>query len=121
MWTRRVSGPAFTSRDISKHAGLSRNARTRANHDVTPKACLPGEYASIPDCRRSSDTNLSHDETELSDFHVVTNLHQVVDLGSRADHSVIDASTVDRGICANLDIALDDASAHMWDLLVRTA
>src|SRR5258706_6048548 len=79
-------------------------------------ARLPRENAPIADSRRSRDSNLRHDQTEPTDFHVMSDLNEVVDLGSVTDDSVVDASAIDRRVRADLDVVSDNAAADVRNL-----
>ena len=46
----------------------------------------------------------------------MTDLNQVVDLGSLADDRVADGAAIDRGLSPDLDVVLDDDAADLRDL-----
>src|SRR2546423_2505410 len=79
-------------------------------------ARLPREYAPIANSRRSRNSNLRHDQTKSTDFHVVSDLNEIVDLRSVTDDSVVDASAIDRRIRADLDVISNNAAAHVRNL-----
>src|SRR5205085_11880076 len=108
-------------RHVAEHAGLSADPRPAADRDVPGDPRLAGEDAPVLDRRRPGDADLRPQEAELPEPHVVADLHEVVDLRPGADHGVVDAAAVDRGVRADLDVALDDAAADVGDLLVGAA
>ena len=121
MRARRVARPALTSRNVAKHPRLPCDARTVADVDVTADACLSGEDHTVPDSRRAGDPDLRHQQAESPDANVVTDVHEIVDLRAGANDGVIDAAAVDRRVCPDLDVILDDAAADVGDLLVHAA
>src|SRR5258706_8042571 len=84
-------------------------------------AGLPRENAPIADSRRSRDSNLRHDQTKSTDFHVMSDLNEVVDLGSVTDDGVVDASAIDRRVRADLDVVSNNAAADVRNLRVFIA
>ena len=118
MWSRRVPGPAFTRGDRAEHSGLCRDARAFADREMTSEPRLAGENAAILDPNRARDSHLRHQQTEPSDPHVVSDMHEVVDLRSSTDDGVVDASAIDRRVRADLDIGFQDASTNVWNLRV---
>ena len=81
-------------------------------------AGLPRDDDPIAQARRTGDANLRHDQAEFPDRAVVSDLHEVVDLGAGADDRVVDAAAIDRRVGADLDVVVDDAPADVRNLLV---
>jgi hypothetical protein len=79
---------------------------------------LASEHAPIPDVRRAGDPDLCHQQAALPDAHVVSDLHEVVDLGPRTDHGVVDAASVDRRVRTDLHVILDHAASDVRNLVV---
>ena len=58
------------------------------------------------------------DDAMAADLDIVSDLHQVVDLGALADHGVAIGAAVDGGVGPDLDIVLNDDAADLQDLAV---
>src|SRR5437762_3460367 len=85
---------------------------------MTADAGLPRENAAVADAGRPGDSNLRHDQTKAADFHIVSDLNEIVDLRSTADNGVIDASSIDRRVRADLDVISNNAAADVRNLRV---
>src|SRR5688572_6439792 len=118
MRARRIARPRFTCRDVSEHAGLAGDLRAVTDFVVSLRCRLASDDDAVPDTRGAGQADLRHDQAELAHRAIVADLDEVVDLGSRADHRVVDAATIDRGVRTNLHVVVDHAAAHMRDLLV---
>ena len=53
-----------------------------------------------------------------ADLNVVSNLHQIVDLGSAADSRSAELGPIDAGARADLHIILDYNRSDLWNLLM---
>src|ERR1700704_6652171 len=89
---------ALADRDVIMHA----HAR-RQNHEI-----LDGDAA--------RNSGLRDHHAMASDRRIVTDLNQVVDLGSLPDHSIAEAAAIDGGQGSDLDIILDDDPADLRHL-----
>jgi hypothetical protein len=67
-------------------------------------ASRTANYYFRTDLYASRDRRLSADNAELTNACVVSDLHQVVDLGSSSDCSWAESATVDAGVCADFYI-----------------
>src|SRR5688572_20761243 len=56
----------------------------------------------------------------LPDFHVVTNLHQVIDLGPLAYDRFTQRSAVDRRASSDFDVVLDPHDSNLRNFVVLT-
>ena len=63
-------------------------------------------------------SDLRDQDAMAANRHVVPDLHQVIDLGTLADHGVADGAAVDHGPCADLDIVLNDDAAELRHFLM---
>ena len=63
-------------------------------------------------------TGLRSDNTVPSDYHVMRNLHEIVDLCALADDRILERAPVDGGVRADLDVVLDDDAADLPDLIM---
>ena len=120
MRARGIAGPRLAGGNVSKYAGLSADARPFPDREMPAYSRLPGENGAIAHRCRPGHTNLRHQQAFLTDAHVVGNVHQVVDLGPAADHSVVDAAAIDGGVGANLDVVTDDTAANVRNLAMRS-
>src|SRR5271165_3414329 len=53
-----------------------------------------------------------------SDARVVSDMNQIVDLGTLADHGIARGAAVDCRVGADLDVVLNDDAPDLWDLLM---
>src|SRR5580692_6681289 len=65
---------------------------------------LPADDATITDLGTSRDTDLGRDDDIRSYDIVVADVHQVVQLRTRADHGLVQSSAIDGAIRADLDV-----------------
>ncbi len=63
--------------------------------------------------RGARDTALRNQNAGFANPHVVADHHEVVDPGARTDPRVVQRAAIDRGVGADLDIALDDHPAEL--------
>src|SRR5688572_17489641 len=118
MRARGIAGPRLTRGHISEHARLAGNLCAIPDLHMPPGGSLPRDDDSIAQARRTGHANLRHDEAQFPHGAVVTDLDQVVDLGSRPDDRVVDAAAIDARIGTDLHIVMDDAPTNVRDLLV---
>src|SRR2546430_6220629 len=119
MWTRWIPRPGFAGRDVAEYASLRGETCTSADREVPADSCLSCQDRPITNVDRASDSDLRHHQAFLADAHVVGDVNEIVDLGSVADHCVVDAAAVDGGVGSDLDVVADDAAPDVRDFLVR--
>jgi hypothetical protein len=64
----------------------------------------------------SRDSDLSADHTVTSYLHIVADLHLIVDLGAMSDRRGTDHSSIDRGVCPNLNSRADLYRSNLGNL-----
>ena len=121
MWTRWVTGPRFSRRHVSENPSLPGDPRAVSNRDMAANSRLACQNAAVTDARRAGDANLRHDQAEATDFHVVPDLNEIVDLRSIADHRVVDAPSIHRGVGADLYVVPDNAPSNVGNLGVLSS
>ena len=84
-------------------------------------ADLASQDHALTELGRTADAALSYQQAEGTDFHVVRDLHQVVDLGAAADDGLAQSRSVDAGAGADLDIVFDAHDPRLGDLAVHRA
>src|SRR5438128_11521815 len=115
---RRRAEHLRAGRDVTREAGLRGDDGAVADREVVGDAHLPGEHDAPADPARPGDSHLGHDDRVLADLDVVTDLHEVIDLGSAADDRLSQGGAVDRRVGADLDVVLDQHGADLRDLPV---
>ena len=65
--------------------------------DVTDDPDLPGQSHVVPQLGAARDAGLRNEDTMLPNHHVVSDLHQIVDLGAFLDPRAAKARSVDGG------------------------
>src|SRR6266550_3963756 len=102
--------------DVPDDAALHGDAGAPPDRHVVGEPRLAGEEDIILDMRAPRDPRLARDKAARADPTVVPDLHEVVDLGSRADDGVVNAAPVYCRIGSDLHIVADDATAHLRHL-----
>jgi len=87
---------------------------------MSRQTSLPSQYHIVLDHSAPGQTRLCHDQTAFTYPHVVGNLYQVVDFGTLPDHSITQATTIDRRIGADLNVGLDDTATDVSNWLVTS-
>src|ERR1700724_3434474 len=99
-----------------RHSGLREHERIFADFEMTRDSRLPGRHGAPPDLCASSDAGLSAENAVLSYLHVVTDLHEIVDLRSRSDDRRSRHRAIDRGARTHFDPIADHDVADLRDL-----
>src|SRR5919198_5271554 len=118
---RRRPEQFLAGRDIAGDAGLRGDDGAVTDREVAGDSHLPGEDDTAADPARPGDPHLGHDDRVFPDLHVVSDLHEVVDLGPAADDRQPQGRAVDGRVRADLDVVVDQHGADLRDLPVRLA
>src|SRR2546425_6465980 len=118
---RRRAEHLLARRDVAGEAGLRGDDGAVTDREMVGDAHLSGEHDTPADPARPGDPYLGDDDRVLADLDVVTDLHEVVDLGPPADDRLPQGGTVDGRVGADLDVVLDQHGADLRDLPVRLA
>src|SRR5207237_8906201 len=92
-----------------------------AQLQVADDADLASQDHALSELGRSADAALRDEQAERTDFHVVRDLHQVVDLGAAADDSLAQSRSVDAGAGADRDVVFDAHDPGLRNLAVHRA
>lgn len=90
-----------------------------ADFDVSTETDLASEGDIVAHACAARDTDLCTEDAMPTDGHVVADLNQVVDFRPFLNPSASEAGSIDRGIGADLDIAVNLDSAGLGDFLCR--
>ncbi len=82
------------------------------------KPLWPGDENVIAQFGGTSDAHLRDEQAMLPDFHVVSDHHQVVDLGPLAYHGFAQGRPIDRRPGPDLDVVLDPDDADLRNLVM---
>src|SRR5262249_26352082 len=99
-------------------AGLRGRNCAFANRDVPGDADLSGERHRILDRRAARDADLRGEQNVAPNRDAVSDLHEIVDLGSGTNPRLPDGRSIDRRVGANLDVVFDDDAADLGNLLM---
>src|SRR5207245_9797774 len=106
---------------IPDTAPLRRDPAAAPDRHVVRESRLAREEDVVLDVSAPRDARLAGDETAPAEATVVPDLHEVVDLGSRADHRVVHAAAIDRRVGPDLHVVPDGAATHLGNLAWRLA
>src|SRR5690606_39532945 len=79
---------------------------------------LTGQDDAIPHANRAGDAHLRHEQAELPDANVVSDLDQVVNLGTGAYHGVVNAAAINGAVGSDFHVVLQHAPANVHQLPV---
>lgn len=89
-----------TDADVAIHTGLS-------SHDDV-----------VADFGAAGDADLRAEEVVLANFDIVSQMAEVIDLGTAADNGIIHRTVVDGGAGTDFDVVSDDGAAELPDVMV---
>src|SRR4051812_40109435 len=97
MSPRRMTAHRGARWDITEHRTLGRDPGPVSDDEVIGHSDVSRENDIVPDPSAARDAHPSHDQAALTDVNVVTDMNQVVQLGTSADSGIIDAAAIDGG------------------------
>ncbi len=103
---------------VADDAALRGHARSGSDCEMVSEARLSREDRVIVHGSASCNADLRHDETVSTDSHIVRNLYQVIDLGTRTDHCVVERAAVDGRVRTDFHIVFNHASANVRNRIV---
>src|ERR1035438_10327942 len=83
------------------------------------QADLPAENHVTPQLGAAGDPRLADDDAMVADRHVVSYLHQVINLGALADDRRPESAAINGHIRPDLHVVADDDIADLRNLAVR--
>src|SRR5919201_2096195 len=107
--------------EIARDAGLRADQRAVTDAHVVGHTDLSGQDDAASQPRAAGDADLRDQDRVLADLHVVTELHEIVDLGPAADDRIAECRAVDRAVRTDLDVVLDDDAARLRNLAMPRA
>src|SRR5262249_12425703 len=114
----RIAEPLLPWRHIGYDAALRPDDRTFADRHVIGKPDLSGQNDAILDDHTTEIPAFRANDAMTADRDIVSDLHQVVDLGAFADHGVAVGAAVDGGPSPDLHVILHDDAADLQYLAV---
>jgi len=114
----RATIPAASSQ-MSHHAALCRYLNPITDLEMLRDSNLTANQAKVAQMRAPRNSGLGGDETVLANTDIVTNLDEVVQLGSGANYCVLPAPAVYRGVGTDLDPVFHDDAELLRLLFVR--
>ena len=119
MLDGRVTGDERPGVDRSQDGALRPDDRALSDADVAGDAGLTRHHDVVLDDGAAGDADLRGEQRAAADRHAVRDVHEVVDLRSRADARLADRRTIDGRVRANLHVVLDDDAGMLRNLQVR--
>src|SRR6202043_1161651 len=114
----RIADDARLGGNIRYDSGAASKHGTVADREMVADAHLPAHHDVIPDIDAAGYAGLRDDHAVPPDAAVVSDLHQVVDLGALADDGIPGRAAIDRRIGADLHVVLDDDATGLRYFLV---
>lgn len=116
--SRRIAEVSAWCLDGADDAGLASEDGIVTDGDVTIHAGLSGHDDVVADFGAAGDTDLRAEKIVLADFDIVSQMAEVIDLGTAADDGVVHRAVVDGGAGADFDVISDDSAAELADVMV---
>ena len=116
--SRRIAEVGAWSLDGTDDASLASEDGIVTDGDVTIHTGLSSHDDVVADFGAAGDTDLRAEEIVLADFDIVSQVAEVIDLGTAADNGIIHRTVVDGGAGADFDVVADDSAAELADVMV---
>lgn len=116
--SRRIAEVGAWCFDGTDDAGLTSEDGIVTDGDVTIHAGLSGHDDVVADFGAAGDTDLRAEKIVLADFDIVSQMAEVIDLGTAADDGVVHRAIVDGGAGTNFSVVADDSAAELTDVMV---
>ncbi len=95
------------------NAGLRANNRAVTDFDMVHHANLSRQSYILPQSCAARDARLCGNNRKLSDSHVMSNLHEVVDLGTPPDDGLTQRGSINGTVRANFNVVFDDDDTRL--------
>src|ERR1700757_4362987 len=82
---------------------------------MTGEPTLSSDHHKITEPRAPRDPHLTREDTATAEYHVVSDLHEIINHRPRADLRIVPGSPIDRGIGADIDIVSDQDTPELRD------
>ena len=112
----RNAGIFFIRRDRLENRGLGIYDDIVADTHMVCHAHLPAQHHVITQPCRPGDAALSHDDTVLADPHIVSDMHEIVQLRAITNRRGTELSSVDTGACPELNAIADRSRTDVRNL-----
>ena len=115
-FARRLRRPAIVARaggNIGDDSGACAQHGLGADGQMVGEADLPAHHDVIPHIAASGYAGLRDQHAVPSDGGVVSDLHQIVDLGALADDRISGGAAIDGRVGADFHVVLDDDAAGL--------
>lgn len=115
---RRIAQIGAWCFDGADDACLASEDSVVTDGDMTIHAGLSGHDDVVADLGAAGDADLRAEEIVLADLDIVSQVAEVIDLGTAADNGIIHRTVVDGGAGADFDVVADDSAAELADVMV---
>src|SRR5262249_3142116 len=112
----RRAGDDLAFADVPYDAGLRADHHAVTDLQMIDESGLPAHDHMRAEPGAAGDARLGDQDAVRPDRHVVTDLHQVVDLGASPDHAPAERGAIDGHVRAQLDVVLDHDAPELRNL-----
>jgi hypothetical protein len=106
---------------VAENAASGSKDHARLNLDVIANSNLAANDGAVPDSATTGNSSLGGNHNIFADLDVVTDVHHVVDLRAPVNDCGIECSSIDRAICADVDVIFDQQTPDLGKELVTAA
>ena len=114
----RYARKSLSIRHIARQTRHCGHYRTVAYLKVAGDADLTRKHDKIAKLGAARYANLSDNQATASNPHIVADLNQVIDLAAGANDRIRTAASINRTVCADLNIVFDDHASELRHLRV---
>src|SRR5262249_53361978 len=114
----RVAEPLFARRHVGHHTASRPDDCALADRHIVREPNLSGQDDAILDDDAAGDAALRDDNAVATYPHIVSDLHQVVDLGAFANDSIAIGAAIDGGAGADFHVVLNDDATDLQHFTV---
>ncbi len=90
----------------------------RCNLGFFARSHLTADHSIVANGNSARESGLSSDDDVISNIAVVSDMYQVVELGSSTNPGCAQGRAINAAICSDLDVVLNVNSADLWKLFV---
>src|SRR6516164_1010080 len=116
----RCPSPPHAGRHVASHVAAAGDLGAGADFDMTNNANLAAQGHEIAKLGATGNTGLCDDDAMSSNHHVVPNLYEIINLRALTDDRIAQGPAVDRRICADFNVILDDDAPDLGHFLVSS-
>jgi hypothetical protein len=113
FWLSGESNNIHARGNIPHHSGLCPDPRAVPDPEMSIEGGLASHLDEILQGGRTGNTGLSYDDATSAEDNIVSDLNQVIEARTGANHSVLRRTSIDGCIGANFDIVPENDAAEL--------